>query len=261
MQLIKTQQHNDGSVLFNLPNGKYAGLYVRMSGTNQAGQTFGSVYTDFGTLKINHFNTDIISLSPDHLIALTNLYGGIPENSTVAGAAYTHSFIIPFRRKNDRNNSLNVVAESTKFILTGFVTTTKVAAGTIEIYAIPTKAPSVYVPLLKGVDTTVGSAITDAWVKSPDANVAQFYVLTDANLSRAQVKVDGETVIQGSWGAIDAFSDATNLVETGITLVEVFAPKSDSLSESVNKEFLFYYTTTGAISPMRAFYFALALSR
>lgn len=256
MQLIKTEQHSAGSVIFSLPGGRYAGLYVRLAGTNQAGQTLAA--TELGTLRLNHFNNDIVNIAPDHLINLTNLYGGTPENASAAGAAYTFSFLVPFRKKFDRNNSLNVVQDQTKFVLSGF-NTAKVASGTIEVYAIFTDAPSLYIPVIKGLDIPISAAVTGALQKLPEANISQFYVVSDAALTRAQFTVDGKVLIDGAFAAIDAYSDATNIVETGITFVEIFAPKSDSLSESVNSEVNFRYTTSGAINPLRTCYFALVL--
>ena len=92
MRLIKSNQHADGSVNFYLPAGRYAGLIVRLAGTNAGGATLG--VTELGTLKISHYNNEIINIAPDHLLNLTNLYGGVAESASAVGAAYTYTFVV-----------------------------------------------------------------------------------------------------------------------------------------------------------------------
>jgi hypothetical protein len=256
MRLIKSSLHSDGSVLFDLPAGRYSHLYVRFNGTNVAGQTL--AVTELGSLKLTHFNNEIVNIAPDHLVNLTNLYGGVPESSSAIGAAFTFSFVVPFRRKNDRNNALLVSPNSTRFALTGY-NTAKVAAGsTIEVYGIYTNAPAAYVPVLKGVDLPIAAAM-DFLYDFPVRNISQVYVVSDVNISRVQVTKDGESVVDGTFSAVDAYSDATNIVETGITFVELMAPKSDLLQEAINQQVKVKFTTTAAVNPTRCVYFAIQL--
>lgn len=255
MRLIKSNQHADGSVNFYLPAGRYAGLIVRLAGTNAGGATLG--VTELGTLKISHYNNEIINIAPDHLLNLTNLYGGVAESASAVGAAYTYTFVVPFRKKNDRNNALVVTANQTSFVLNGF-NTAKVAAGTIEVYAIFSDAPASYVPVIKGVDIPISAASTFIY-DLPQKNIAEVFILTDVHLLRAQVTKDGSTIVDGTWAAIVAASNAFNWVETAITLVEVFAPKSDQLKEVQNNQVKLQLTTDAAIAPLRTVYVAVIL--
>ncbi len=95
---------------FNLDPGFYRGLLICIAGTNAAGQTL--AVTDLGTIQIKHFEQTIMEVTPEVLLNLTNLYGGIGENTSAVGAAYRFSFFIPFFIKNSNHENKSTTCRS-----------------------------------------------------------------------------------------------------------------------------------------------------
>lgn len=254
MQLIKSANFLDGQVLFYLPEGNYAGLFVRLAGTNQAAQTL--ALTQLGTLRINHEGVEIVNSRPSNFISLTNLYSGTPESASAVGAAFTYSFNVPFRTKNDQTNILPVQVNKTQFALQGLAGVATVLSGTVEIYAyFSDEGQAKYVPLWKEKNMIFPAAAT-LQNDFSDPFIEQLYCVSDAAISTMQILRDGKAIVDGTFAAIDAASDANNRVETGITFVELLAPKTPFL-QGVNQTAM-RVTATGAIAELVILYLAAA---
>lgn len=252
MRLIKSESHATGQVLFKLPKGRYAGLFVRWTGTNNAAVQL--LITELGRLSITHQNVEIANIRPQLLILLTNLYGGVPENASAVGAAFAYSFIVPFRTKTDGNNVLPVMPDKTELTIKGY-NTAKVASGTIEVYALYSEGVPKYVPLLKEFTMDFAGAATKSLTYGEEF-IEQLHILDDANIDKIQVVRDGQSVIDGTFNAVQSFSDASNKVEAGVTLVEVLAQKSEFLQNV--RETQIQIVASGAIAELVTFYMAAA---
>lgn len=255
MRLVSVISHALGQLISYLPQGRYAGLMIRFAGTNQAAQTLAN--TELGRLRLIHQGQEIVNMEPVDLINLSNLYGGTPENASAVGAAYTFSMIVPFRTKHDLLNVLSIKPQETQIIIDGF-NTAKVASGTIEVYAILAEGVERYVPILKQNNIGGFSAAMTQQYPFPVPNIEQLYVRTDANLSRAKVLRDGQPVVDGTFAALDAASDLMNQVETGITLVELVAPRSEAF-QNVQQTVL-EGVATAALTSNTLFSFYLAIA-
>lgn len=246
LQLIKSGQVLDNSLFLQLPRGLWRGLFVRWTGTNAGGQAVN--LAQLGTVRVNLMGTDIVNCLVSFLSALGNLKSGVAEFASATGGAYAASVYIPFHTYFDLQNSLYAANdESIQIELRNTVTTAIVTGGTVEVYALQGIHPMRYVPTLINQNVQAGGAgLVSDIVQS--RNVSSLYVTDNAQLSIMQVETDGRLRINANRGAIGAFSNFENRVETAITLFELnlnpHGIVSDALSDTVKVMFQVSAATT-----------------
>lgn len=229
MELLKQENILNGFVTLELRAGVYRGLFIRAAGTNNGGQT--ELVTDLGKIKLQHQNFgERVNTTFQFWSDRTNLLGGTAEAGSVAGAAFAFSAIVSFRRRYDKSNVLVVSKDQkTTFTWDSLAATlaTKVASGTLEIYALYDEGGSPrYIPNVKTQQITAAAAMT-LKENVPFPFVEELWGVDDAQLDRVTILRDGMVKIDGKWAALKGLSNAQNNVETAVTLVEMIAPSGE----------------------------------
>jgi len=229
MELLKQENILAGFMTLELRAGKYRGLLIRASGTNNALQTIAAA--DLGRIQLQHQNFgERINAVFSFFSQRTNLLGGTAEAASAAGGAFAFSAIVSFRRRFDKSNVL-VVRNDTKTTLTWGQfnnLAVLVASGTIEVYALYDDNGSArYIPNIRTQQLSAAAAMT---IKEhvPYPFVEELWGEDDANIATIQLLRDGLVKVDGTWAARQALSDAENNVETGVTMVELVAPTGES---------------------------------
>lgn len=246
----------DGFQSFNLPDGDYSYIFVRIAGTNAAAQTL--AITQLGRVRIEYQGKEIFNTTPQMLVLRTNAYFGTPENASAVGAAFAFGFIVPLRTKLDELNVLRVKknVSDAKMTIQDYTVGAVVASGTISVFALYGKGAPLYIPIIRDYNFTFGGATTR--VESlPDRNISELYYITDANLSQVEVVRDGRSVVNADTVAVDAFTDAFNRIETGQTFVELLASRTPGTQEAMADQTKVTFVTTAAIANLPFTYFAI----
>jgi hypothetical protein len=233
MERLKSENIMNGFVTLDLRAGKYKGLLLRASGTNQAGQT--ALVTDLGKIKLQHQNFgERINTTFKFWADRTNALDGVAEADSVAAGAFAFTCVVSFRRLFDKTNVL--VARSdlkttlTWDSLTALLLSTKIASGTMEIYGLfDDTGAARYIP---NVRTQQVSCPAAQFYKEhiPSPFVEEVWGVDDAQIDTVQVLRDGLVKVDGKWAALKALSNAINNVETAITLLGLVEPSGESPS-------------------------------
>lgn len=229
MELLKQENLLNAFLTLDLREGKYRGLFIRVSGTNNSGQTL--AVTNLGKIKLQHQGIERINADFNFFNARTNLGGGTAESASATSGAFGFAAIISFRRRFDRANVLQVESnKKTTLTWDSLISTlsTVVASGTMEVYGLYDDVGyQRYLPMIRTQQVTVAAATT---VKEtiPFAFVEELWGADDAQIARVQLLRDSRTIIDGTWTALKSLSNAQNNVETAVTTVEMIAPSGES---------------------------------
>jgi hypothetical protein len=222
----------DAFLSLTLKAGMYKGLFLRVLGTNNAGETL--LVTDCGILKLQIPGVRESNISFHHLSYRTNMYNGVAEAVSGAGAAFAFCARLDFFKKNDPVNAVAIAGDpkaSLQWTFTGATLATKVASGNIEVYAIydDGSGREKYVPVYREASEAAAAA-KPININIPEEEVEELFVINDAHITDASVTRDGKSVVDGRFSSLLAASNANNRLETAITtLTELIAPFNPEL--------------------------------
>lgn len=221
-----------GPVQLRIPPGQFAGYVVRITGTNQAGQTLAAA--NLGLVTGWQAHRVWLSLQFADLQIINNIDMGLVEAASAAGGAFAFSAIIQASRVGD-GNIFHVVESDDKTIaldLAG-VTGVIVAAGQIELFGILQDGAQMYMPMLFTQTPNVPANSTQFTNMTYD-NISDLYLTTPTNLLTVQVEKDGETPVQCLWADLLAFSNLDNRIEAAFTTgARVNMNRSGTISEAL----------------------------
>ena len=224
-----------------IPAGTYAALLLRISGTNDTGQTITAA--DFGDIRIERRAVGGIQQELQHedlefYLNYADLKGGYPEQESTIADAFAFVFLLPFALPN-APNALHVrTAEELSYDLVWHAALdTAAVTATWALYGIiAPNTPERYSLDIHTQD--MGASDAGRLGKTLTAeNIAAVYLEDAADIvDRFSVLDDGEVVIDNCDDAVvQALTNMLNKVEaTGNALVEVDLMAEGVLSEALN---------------------------
>jgi len=192
MKRFATEQITNLFARFKLLKGKYVGMLVVFSGTNQAGQTLAN--TDCGTIQILKNGIQKMSIDTWILQQSHNMHElGAVENASAIGAAFRLSYFVPFTHVKD-DVALDIQDENEWEVVHTFPLSTGVIVlnGTVRYYGIKADDVGVSPYELQIVNhhLNIAGAGTFTFPIYLE-NVHSIYMENDAAISHVTVLKDG----------------------------------------------------------------------
>jgi archaellum component FlaF (FlaF/FlaG flagellin family) len=245
MILWKTEQLLNLQLSKELPLGTIKGLFIRYTGTNDAGQT--ATLANLGTVRVNYKGNDIVNTTVSFFNLFNNLKNGVSEFSSAVGAAFVASIYVPFHAPWDESNGLYVAKGDLATIDLRFSGLSGVAAsGVVEVYYVSAVGIANYIPLLINQNIQAGGAgqVVDEYQQF---NISALYVTENAAIT-GQVNVyrDGRTLIQSTQAVLEANSNMMNRVETALAFFEINLNPLQQVANSLSSNVSVNITVNGA---------------
>lgn len=244
MKLFHSENLLNGSAFQKLPRGTIKDIFIRFSGTAQAGKTV--ALTDLGTVRVNVRGTDRHNLTFEVLNGINNLKMGTAEFSSTTGGSFSAAFTLPFHAWWDQTNGeyFNI---GDAFIELRFplLDSTLIASGTVLLFAIEAPAVSTYTMSLYQRNIQVGGAGQVNQILEMQ-DISSLYFVENANVSNILVVSDNIERANGPQADLKSRSNMVNKVETGITTFEVQLNPYYEVRSGLNKETKITLSTSGA---------------
>ena len=236
---------------FELPDGKFLGLYIAFDGVNQAAQTLtlaqcGQVQVLKNGRQINLFDFNIM-----HYVG--NLEKGVAQTATAAGDVFRHSCFMPFSHWKDFDTGLEITEKDKWEVIHTFpaATGTIVASGTV-FYGLVQAGEGAMQPYeLAFINhhLSIAGAGTFTFPLKAD-NVSKIYIENDTNLTSLSIVKDGVTFVeQINRDDLYTVSQIVRRVETFSATIEYFDidlnPSGDIVG-NVSDEVTLIVTASGA---------------
>lgn len=204
-----------GPAIMEVQPGQYGAYMIRVTGTNQAGQTL--AIANLGTVTCRIKGRPFVSVSAAALQTMNNIDLGFIESASAAGGAFTFSMFIPASSIGDGNIfDVAEVDQATVEIDLSGVTAVIVLSGTVQLFGLVQEGSQMYLREMFGqMPTIAASSIDDVYLKYD--NVSAVYIVTPTNVDRVQVSKDGQTVVDATSGDLQAASNADNRHEAAFT--------------------------------------------
>jgi hypothetical protein len=245
MRLIHSEAITNLFAFKKLPSSTYRGLFVRFSGTNQAGKAV--TRADLGRVRWNRNGTDEVNVTVDELLYYNDLKRAVAEFNSTVGGVFSASFYVPRHLAFDLFGGEFISPDST-YVQFDFPNIgTAAASGTVEISAVEGYSPAQYVHKLIQRNVQAGGAGTTPQ-EVEMKNISSLYVVENANISRVQVTADNREEINNSQAVLKAYSNNTNNVETAIPFYELRLNKFNQISPGLNSEIKIQFDVTAAVN-------------
>ena len=201
----------------DIPEGRYEHLLLRVSGTSAAAQT--GTTSNLGRIRVNYNGTDIISSEFEFLHQWTNLFYGLPENTSAEAGACSFSSLIPFSNRII-SNGLDIGEDDLcQFFLTrDSAIDTTYDALTYELLGVETMTPQNYIQMFYDLTRSYSGAAQDVFdLKHENIGLIALIDGTIATptaiLDRAMVTRDDEIVFNGAKNSLLFGADIFHEVE------------------------------------------------
>lgn len=214
MKRLRSHNILAGAANFTIPAGQYGGFMIRVTGTNQGGETL--TIANLGLITSTWRGVSWNSVTYEDVNTLNGHQGGVAEAASGAGIAFTFSAFIMASYGPD-GNIFDVTDDDDLIIsldLSG-VTGTIVADGLVEIFGLIQDGAQAYVPRLFGRTMTVAASGSEP-VAMPQDNIIAIFLRDKTNVARIQVEKDRSIFAQGTWDDLLSVSNFKSVVETGL---------------------------------------------
>lgn len=195
----------NGPASFEVPAGQYGSFVLRAAGTNQAGQTL--TLANLGNVSVTIGGHGYGYASFTSLNNVQALMQGLVETATAAGAAFTHTSMMPASYVGD-GNVFDVARQDNIYIdvdLSG-VTGVIVASGTLELYGVKQVGAQAYWPKLAMLTRNIAASSVDP-VELKYDNIGFLYFDGLTNIASIRVARDGEIVVDATPAQLLAWSN------------------------------------------------------
>lgn len=257
MKLIHSEQLLNQSSYKTLPAGTYRGLVCVYSGQNASGKD--TLVTNLGRIRVSFKGTDTHNTDVDLLSKFDNVEFGFPQASNSTGGAFSYAIYVPFHAPWDKNGGA-YFGEGSTYVQADFpfFTTTQIASGTFEVYAISANEVASYTSLLLQRNVQSGGAGTVAQVLDV-RNVSATYIAVNSSASSYIISADNVVFVNASSNALQYATNILSVTEADAGVLKANLNPFNRIDSNLNRQVSFQATTTAA-TQIRQLVLAFAFS-
>lgn len=219
-KLLKSGGVSANALHVDVEAGKYAGFLINFYGTVNSGQTVAN--TDLGKVRLLRDGDQLMQIDIDRLQDWNDLdLGQKPETNN-----FNFTCVLPCRvdmgRGGDKNAIFCDVDGQVKLELDSFYNSTKMATGTVTVQGItaPGGEKNYHLKVYQH-DFSAGVGTTPQTFHNTP-NLIRVLLGYSANISNAQLLVDGRQVVQSSGIILNDYTCLMNRIETHSTTTPLY---------------------------------------
>lgn len=226
-----------------IPAGSYSGLFLRLAGTNDTGDTADHAIIDL-VFTVN--GEQIINVGGAFLLEMANQYFGHCEADSATASTVELVWYIPFELPYMDENSLLVQAgDLVTLRIQEQASAADVASGTYSLYGVTKNAVQNYLPrfMRHNIDA---SAATTLKQRIPINNISRLWLnaATASDIGNVLVERDGDLVANANYAELLSITGLFRQVESAPTWLSV--ELGDTASALVNSDVQLQVTFSAA---------------